>query len=835
MIKRKIQDLTICLTYNLSCLHSQEHSMKTFRQEYRLCEEIGRGGFGIVYKGFRIRDNKPVAVKYVQHKHVRQWTLTEAYGQQLVPSEICHLEECQDIPGVVNLVDWFAGSKGFMIVMERPEHFMDLFDVISVYGRLDETVARTFFLQIVDTVLEMNQKHSLIHRDIKDENVIVDLDTGEIKLVDFGAADFLERAKKKEFQGTKSYCPPEWFKRKCYLPLESTAWSLGILLHILVTGNTPYKNEIQICMGRLKFPDYVSQDCQELIKLCLSQTPERRIKLEDVRSHIWTTKKFSLLHRTESSCSTLTSRYSSQKPFQKILKRRSIKRKQCRKRDSQAASGCVTDLSGSSDSEDSGDDTYSEVECSYRQTTPSRDKGSSEPKPITVPQRVLDEQARQLERLKEEARAKACTTYARMEHHDPSSHHPEITIQPRNFSASFSSNASSSNETYNTSYNHGLEELPSGFSSTRSGFETADNASGLDESWSSSLYSLGNEFAGMSASGSAGNKPRFADIALWESAMVGSDSSQYFSAVSAASSIIITGRKPSILNPLEEVDVIDVGYDERNERTPMGKFEEDDERTVRVETPMDPTEETGTPDIQIFTHSSPSLSSSDSEMVTIYEKTAARLSKLSPSKNLCDKVSSSPSGKCSQISTQSTPMDVVMRNENRRKQKKRCSRRSRSARLSGGGTAAMSQLLDSGSSTSSSEDAENVCERKWRSRARPISAPIAIRDSMSMKKTSVGSDCMDKNNNMGCIQSLSPNPTNRIRSGRRYRNVRNMRQQKQVRIQDGLPPMRSLSLGSTRAPCEFYMSNRRCDFGIDSEANGIGLLERLERQLREVA
>lgn len=100
-------------------------------------------------------------------------------------------------------------------------------------------------------------------------------------------------------------------------------------------------------------------DCQELIKLCLSQTPEKRIKLEDVRSHIWTTKKFSLLHRTESSCSTLISRYSSQKPFQKILKRRSIKRNQGRKRDSQAASGCVTDLSGSSDSEDSGDDTYS--------------------------------------------------------------------------------------------------------------------------------------------------------------------------------------------------------------------------------------------------------------------------------------------------------------------------------------------------------------------------------------------------------------------------------------------------------------------------------------------
>lgn len=54
-----------------------------------------------------------------------------------------------------------------MIVMERPEKCIDLFDVISAYGRLDEDIARWIFVQILDAVLEMRTVHSLVHRDIK--------------------------------------------------------------------------------------------------------------------------------------------------------------------------------------------------------------------------------------------------------------------------------------------------------------------------------------------------------------------------------------------------------------------------------------------------------------------------------------------------------------------------------------------------------------------------------------------------------------------------------------------------------------------------------------------
>ena len=51
--------------------------------------------------------------------------------------------------------------------MERPENCMDVFDLVSTYGKLDEMTARAIFTQVVDTVVGMYAKHGLIHRDIK--------------------------------------------------------------------------------------------------------------------------------------------------------------------------------------------------------------------------------------------------------------------------------------------------------------------------------------------------------------------------------------------------------------------------------------------------------------------------------------------------------------------------------------------------------------------------------------------------------------------------------------------------------------------------------------------
>lgn len=121
-----------------------------------------------------------------------------------MPIEISLLKRASGVLGVIRLVDYFEQPDSFIVVMERPERVKDLFDHITESGCLEEDKARCFFRQIVRTIAALHDA-GIVHRDIKDENILVDVELHDIRLIDFGSGTFLHDGVYSDFEGEQSW------------------------------------------------------------------------------------------------------------------------------------------------------------------------------------------------------------------------------------------------------------------------------------------------------------------------------------------------------------------------------------------------------------------------------------------------------------------------------------------------------------------------------------------------------------------------------------------------------------------------------------------------------
>lgn len=228
-------------------------------EQYILGRVLGQGGFGITYLGWDQVMNAPVAVKeYFPSGYAGRDTLRTldviSYDNQSAHSfetnkkrflrEAESLAKLWDHPQIVKVLRHFEENGTAYIAMEYVEG-MDLRKYLKQLGRPMTMEEMLKILGPVIEALSSVHKAELVHRDISPDNIMV-LPDGKAKLLDFGAARYVENADAEKDRNTSTqailkhgFAPPEQYRSHGALGPWTDVYALCATIYYCLTGKVP--------------------------------------------------------------------------------------------------------------------------------------------------------------------------------------------------------------------------------------------------------------------------------------------------------------------------------------------------------------------------------------------------------------------------------------------------------------------------------------------------------------------------------------------------------------------------------------------------------------------
>ncbi|KAF5740488.1 phosphoenolpyruvate carboxylase kinase 2-like isoform X1 [Tripterygium wilfordii] len=262
----------------------------SLKNDYQICDEIGRGRFGTIYRCFSPASNQFYACKTIDKN-----LLADPTDRECLQNEAKIMFLLSPHPNIVQIYDVYDRTESLSLVLELCES-NTLYDRIVVSNSVFCEIKAASMIKQLLVALSHCHNLDIVHRDIKPDNIFFD-SRGRLKLGDFGSADWLgEEGTVSGVVGTPYYVAPEVLMGREYNE-KVDVWSAGVVLYTLLGGIPPFYGETaaeifeSVLKGNLRFPPRVfpavSSSAKDLMRKMICRDVSRRLSADQAFRHPW--------------------------------------------------------------------------------------------------------------------------------------------------------------------------------------------------------------------------------------------------------------------------------------------------------------------------------------------------------------------------------------------------------------------------------------------------------------------------------------------------------------------------------------------------------------------